>query len=337
MIKANAYGHGLLKTAQSLKSVCACFGVARLCEAESVRSVVNSDILVCSEFIEDKESILKAIKHNIMLTASSVDDLKIYNQIVKEYNKPLKLHIKTDSGMNRLGIKSENELYQMLLIFKSNENLVLKGIFTHFADCKDLVFTDKQFEKFLKFVIIAKKEYPHIKAHCASSVAIFTDKKYHLDMVRPGINLYGFNGENAFEKGFVLKPAMEVFSTVMAVKKAYSGESIGYCQNFKVKADTGYAVICAGYGDGYKRILSNKGYVLINGKLYKTAGNICMDSFMVNTGLHADVKSGDKVVLISNSCGYKNLSFEKISKRCNTIVYEIITSFTDRAVREYIN
>lgn len=334
MVKANAYGHGIEQVVKCLKDVCDFFGVARFCEAEKIKNILpQSNILVVAE--TDIKKVKQAAKNNITLTISSLNELKQYNKELKNSNNVLNIHIKIDSGMNRLGVKSLQELDNMLALLKESNNINLKGIYTHFADCNDIDFTKEQYNKFIQFVKKAKEFNKNIIAHCASSTAIFTDKKYHLDMIRPGINLYGAETEKAQNKGITLKPTMEVYSIVQTIKKAKKGESIGYNRAYKVKKDTFYAVISAGYGDGYKRALSNCGIININGYDCKIAGNICMDLFMAILPQKAqkEIKTGDKAILLSNNI--KATTIENISKLCNTITYEILTSFTDRVQRIY--
>ena len=289
------------------------------------------DILILSEQISD---IAMAAKYNITLTACSLREIEYIINKAEKLGATVNVHIKADSGMNRLGVKDFAEFKKMLELCRRSE-ISLKGIYTHFADCGDTEFTDRQYNTFLSYVKLAKRLFPDITAHCASSAAVFKDKKYHLDMVRAGINLFGYCDGYARQKGILLKPAMEVSAKVAAVKKAFRGESIGYLRGCFVKKDTYYAVINAGYGDGYSRAFSNKGSVSIGGKVFGVAGNICMDNFMVDLGgcCH-DIKAGDRALLFS-PYGDRRLTFEYNSKILNTIVYEMLTSFK-AAFRKYI-
>jgi alanine racemase len=307
--------------------------VARLEEAVKARMAAGEgcDILILSEQISD---IAMAVRYNITLTACSLKELEHIVNKAEKLNTAVCVHIKADSGMNRLGVKDFAEFKKMLELCRRRE-ILLKGIYTHFADCGDTQFTDRQYDTFLSYVKLAKRLFPDIIAHCASSAAIFKDKRYHLDMVRAGINLYGYCGEYARQNGIRLKPAMEVSARVAAVKKASEGESIGYQRGCFVKKDTYYAVINAGYGDGYSRAFSNKGSVSIGGKVFGVAGNICMDNFMVDLGgCRHDIKAEDRALLFS-PYGDRRLTFEYNSKILNTIVYEMLTSFK-AAFRKYI-
>lgn len=341
MIKADAYGHGMVKTAKCLEEICGYFGVARLSEALQLREEgISRNILVCAEY--NGKNAVDAAENNITLTVTNLNELKAYCSAIKKTKKTLFVHIKTDSGMNRLGVKSLAELDIMLDYLNQCSNIKLSGIYTHFADCTDIDFTNEQYSRFLKYVFRAKREFKDITAHCASSAAIFSSSGYYLDMVRPGINLYGYCTGKALKAGVKLKPAMQVYSTVIAVKQAKQGESIGYCRNYTVNEDLYYAVISAGYGDGIKRSLSNRWSVYINGIKCDIAGNICMDTFMAVLPQNAGqkIKPGDKAVILSDkniyNNGDNNISFSACAQAAGTIEYEIITSFTSRAQRIYI-
>lgn len=332
MVKADAYGHGLAEVASSLEGSCDFFGVARIGEAKAIRELgVKGDILVCSEL--GKECASYACRNGVTLTLCSALDLDIYEKEAERQKSPLNVHIKVDSGMNRLGLKSLRDLERLLKRLKKSRYVSPTGIYTHFADCTDSHFTIEQFELFSEFADAAKQYFPQIIAHCASSAAIFSDKRFHLDMVRPGINLYGYSRGKAEEKGVSLKPAMQVYSQVIAVKSAKKGESVGYSRTFRTEEDISYAVIGAGYGDGFRRALSNRGKAEINGALCDIIGNVCMDCFMVKLSKRA--KAGDEALLFSDEAG-KELSFEYNSGLCGTICYELLTSFTARADRIYI-
>ena len=332
MVKADAYGHGLLEVARSLEGVCDFFGVARIEEARALREGgIVGNILVCSDLAED--AVCYAAENGITLTISSATELEICAARARRKGRPLSVHIKVDSGMNRLGVKSLKEFSSIIKKLKKSPFIKAEGIYTHFADCSDPEFTDEQFERFTRFVEEARQTFPGIVAHCASSAAIFAGSKYHLDMVRPGINLYGYLREEAEKKGVQLQPAMRVFSRVIAVKKAKKGETVGYCRTYAAPKDITYAVVGAGYGDGFKRQLSNKGKVAIGGRLCDIIGNICMDAFMAR--VNGRVKPGDEVTLFSDDAE-EELSFEHSSALCGTICYELLTSFTSRAKRIYV-
>lgn len=315
-----------------MKDICSSFGVARLCEAVRAREAAGdgSEVLVMLDRYADIET---AAKYDVTLSASSLKELKHIKKEGQKLKKPVKIHIKTDSGFNRLGVKDFDEFNKMLAA--CGGGIKLTGIYTHFADFADREFTKKQFLTFLKYVKAAKRLFPELRAHCATAGAAFADKKYCLDMVRSGINIYGYRGEEAAKKGVPLKPAMEIFAPVMAVKRARKGESVGYCRKYIASSDIYYAVISAGYGDGYNRGLSGRGSVMINGRMCGVIGNVCMDAFMVNLGKsRGGAKTGDTATLFSPHHG-ERLTLEYNSALLNTIVYELLTSFK-AAQRVYV-
>lgn len=326
VIKANAYGHGIEEIAKIAAPHCKMLSVARMCEAKKIRDIgIKAGILVLSEF--DTDSLRYALNNDITLTVHEMRQMEECARL----NAPISVHIKVDTGMNRLGIKDMAELRAMTELAASSR-VRITGIYTHFANADDANFTEKQFDKFMEYVSAAKTAAPQIIAHAAASDAIFMDKRYHLDMVRPGIAMYGLHLKQAAQRGIALKTAMEVKSSVVCVKTAQKGEYIGYGNAYKADKALKYAVISAGYGDGYKRANSQKSEIYIGGKPRKILGNVCMDIMMAEAD--DGVTTGQTAVLLSNE--YERASFDRQAVAAGTIVYEIVTSFSDRVSREYI-
>lgn len=333
VVKANAYGHGMVKTAAALSSYCDMFAVSRISEAKQLRKKIeDKPILILADF--SCNNLKYIVENNIELSVCSLNQLEKLNTKLKKLSSQhkLKIHIKVNSGMNRLGINKLSELNYMIEIVKNNNCIKLCGIYTHMCYCDDLDYTERQFKEFMKFVDVCKKFDKDIIAHCAASDAICLNKKYHLDMVRPGIALYG-GCTKGHLCGLKFLPAMTVCSNVIFTGYVKKGEKVGYNCNYTANYDMQYAVIGTGYADGFKRINSNTSSVMINDKLYKIIGNVCMDLFIIEAD--ENIKQNDTVILMSD-CKIEEISYRNVSQNCQTIIYEIFTSFT-RADRHYIN
>lgn len=329
VIKSNAYGHGMTEVARALSRHCKMFAVARMHEARQLRlSGIRLPILVLSEF--DICSIRYAAENDITLTVWDAEQIKQCINCGSRAVSNLNIHIKVNTGMNRLGIKTIAELEKMLAL--SRGKLGVTGIYTHFSNCNDSAGTKSQYDKFMSFVQFIKAENPLITAHCAASEAIFASGDYFLDMVRPGISIYGFC-KAAKDKGVMLMPAMHVCSGVLATGSMRQGESIGYGGDYTADRDMRYAVVSAGYGDGYKRAYSGA-YVVISGRSYKVIGRVCMDMIMVEADEY--VCPGQLALLMCDMSDICDISVSSFAKRAGTIPYEVLTSFTERASREYI-
>ncbi|HEY8419577.1 MAG TPA: alanine racemase [Clostridia bacterium] len=331
MIKADAYGHGLIQTASALNEA-DCFGVARINEALSLREAnINNDILLMGGF-DDETTLKELIKNNIILSIHSYEELKILLPLAQKYDALIRVHIKVDSGMHRLGISDKKTLNNILDEISKTKNIKCEGLYTHYAtsDC-DTLFLEEQYKNFCKLT----NNYNYFK-HSANSAAIFQDKKYHMDMVRAGIALYGYiNNTNlkTFDKKNVqdiLKPAMSVFADIVQIKSLDAGEFIGYDKGYQTTRPTKIAIISIGYGDGYPRFV-NKGYVIIKNKKCKILGKVCMDLTAVDVSEVNNISYKDKVEIFG-----KNIGADTVARWNNTISYDILCSITKRVNKNWI-
>jgi len=327
VVKSNAYGHGLLeisKICNKNKNV-DWFGVVNLEEALYLRkNKISKPILVLSYYDLDKKQITLAIKNNISLVAYNSKQIKYISSISKKLKKNANLHLKFDSGISRLGV-FEKEIIKLAKLITISNYLKLEGIFTHYASAEETnqSFTLKQTKLLNELVSKLNIKVPLI--HAACSAATLINKKYHLNLIRLGISLYGLYSieNNNLKNKFKLKPILSWKTKVIQVKSLKKGSTIGYGRTFKVKSNKEIAILRVGYNDGYDRKLSNNSFVLIKGKKCKLVGRVCMNLIMVDiTGKR--VKVGDEVILIGKQ-GKNIISADQIAKNLKTINYEVVT------------
>jgi alanine racemase len=249
----------------------------------------------------------------------------------------LAVHIKIDTGMSRLGLRchggpGEDCLNRLEEIWRM-EGLYAEGIFTHFAssDEPENPFTLRQFEAFCRTVEeLEKRNITFSLRHCANSAAIINFPMTHLDMVRPGIILYGLPPDQR-PAGWPLQAAMKVCSVVSAVHDGIVGDTVSYGQTFLVEKPMRLATVAIGYADGYPRRLSDRGIMLIGGRRVPIVGRICMDQCVVDISDAGEVKPGDTVVVMG-----EGILAEDIARKCDTINYEIICGISKRVPRVYV-
>lgn len=328
IVKADAYGHGILKVSETLiNNGIDYLGVATFEEAIEIRK--NFDIPIIILGFVPYNQIEEAITHNITL---AVYCLKYAEEIAKVSDllkKEAVIHIKIDTGMNRLGFLP-GDIDQIILL-KDFKYFNVEGIFTHFS-CADSnqEYTKEQFQKFIG-VYEKIKSYFDIKyTHCCNSAAIENYPQMHLNMVRPGISLYGLLNTN--HDKYI--PAMSFKSRIVHIKTIAKGSMISYNGKFQTPKETVVATIPVGYADGYFRKLSNNANVLINGEFAPVIGNICMDYFMADvTKLKAEMHNE---VVLFGSQGNKSIKADELAEKLDTINYEVVCSIGKRVPRVYI-
>ena len=325
VIKANAYGTHLNYKKELLKQF-SIVAVAMVEEGIVLRkNGYDGEIFVLNQpataEIEDIEA------YNLTIGLS---ELTFIEECIKK-NSSFKVHLEIETGMNRTGIKIEN-LDQYINLIK-NTNLEIEGIYTHLSSADfDADYTNKQIKTFEKALEIIKQHHISLKyIHVNASNGILNRPLPFTNLVRPGLLLYGYEPYiGAFSK-IKLEPIETFKTTVTFIKECHEGDAISYSQTYKCKKDTLVATIPIGYADGYRRCLSNKGYVFVNGKRANIIGNVCMDSCMIDvTGIK--VKVGDEVILWDKD----NITVEEIAGLCDTINYEILSTVSDRVPRVFI-
>lgn len=316
MVKADAYGHGMVDVCKAINNA-DYFGVANVLEAKIIRKFnKNTPILIVG--VAELNSLIWCSKNNVAITVSSVYELqKILNCLKGE---TLKLHIKVNTGLNRIGVSSLYEFKQMLSFINLHNNLILDGVFTHFATkFEDVDFIRFQHNKFLKFVKLIKNK--EVVVHSCNSYATLNFVKYHHNMVRSGFNLYGWQLHNKL----LFKSVLSITSKVVFIHNIKKGESVGYDRSFKAEKNMVIGVLPIGYADGLDRRLSNNFSVLINGEFVPIIGNICMDVCMVDLS-KVSAAVGDEVTLLGKN-GNKSITPYLYAEALGTSPYEILLKF----------
>ncbi len=336
IIKANAYGHGIVECAKVLEKAGAyTFCVACLEEGIVLRNAgIKTPILVLGPIAESQ--IEGFIKYDITMTASSVFKLQKIDECASHLGKKAHIHLKIDTGMERIGIHyyTAENLVEATLGCK---NCVIDGMFSHFAtsEHEDLSFAYLQLERFFGVVDLFEKHgIPRPFLHMANSGAILQMKESYLDGVRPGILLYGMSPTERLQPLPGLKRAFTLSSQVSFFKTVREGASISYDRTFFTQRDTRIVTIPIGYGDGYPRQLSNRGFVIIRGKRYPIVGKVCMDQMMVDIGPEGTAYCGDDVTLIGSQ-GDKKITVEEIAAIVDTDPRAILCSTSNRIPRRF--
>lgn len=337
IVKANAYGHSANELAPVLQAEGAdFFGVSNIDEAITLRAVgIEKPILILGYTPVEMAKILA--ENNISQCVYSPEyALGLSNEAVKA-NTTVKIHIKLDTGMSRLGFDCRNDnLNGITDALKACKmpNFVTEGVFTHFCESdrslsEDDGWTDSQYSRFKKSVEFLEANGISFEIkHCSNSAATLLDGDKKESLVRPGIILYGLLPSDAPEFTKELIPVMTLKSVVSMVKTISKGDTVSYGRTFKADKDMKIATVAAGYADGYPRQLSGKAYVLINGQKAPILGRVCMDQLSVDVSHIENVKMGDEVVLFG-----KELPVEELARICGTINYELVCSISPRVPR----
>lgn len=338
VIKADAYGHGAVEVARTLKDS-DYFGVACLDEALELReNGIETPILILG-YTNPREANLLA-EQGITQCAFDEAYVKALENELKDEQR-LKVHLKLDTGMSRLGFYAHDAASaqaaadRIFALIQETSRIDYEGIFTHFtsSETKEKRETEEQFSCFMKVIDLLEERFVHFPLrHCANSGAILKHPKTHLDMVRAGIILYGYVPDPSL-KYFGFRPALEWKAHVSQIHTLKAGDGISYNRAHCAEEDLTVATVCAGYADGLSRKLSNGAPVLINGVKTKILGRVCMDQCIIDvTGICA--KPGDPVILIGKS-GELSLTADDLAQYIETISYEILCDIGKRVPRIY--
>lgn len=338
--KADCYGHGALQTTSllSLKEYVWGFAVATLDEAIVLRrGGVTKPILVLGCIFP--EQWIDALENNIRITVYTEELTKVLSDLAVKIGRKAYVHVKLDTGMGRIGFTPGKEGADKIEEISKLPNIVMEGLYTHFskADEGDKSYTMKQMEAYTWMKEeLAGRGITFSYYHCCNSAGIIDLKGAGQNLSRAGISTYGmYPSEEVHKENVDLKPALELISHVAFVKWVDEGEMISYGGTYVTKRRTKIATIPVGYGDGYPRSLSNKGYMLIHGKKAPIIGRVCMDQCMVDVTEIEDVKFGDEVVLVGRD-GDEYLSVETLSRLSDRFNYEFVCLMGKRIPREYI-
>jgi len=339
VIKADGYGHGAKYIAQTLlENGADRFAVAVLDEALELRNYgITVPILVLGYTQPERAKAI--VENNIEQAVYSYELAKALSDEAVEQNKEVKIHIKVDTGMGRIGFRCEESAIEYIKKIHELPNLTIEGMFTHFAiaDEKDKTFTEEQFSKFMWIANRLEEEGIKISLkHCGNSATIIDLPKMHLDMVRAGIILYGLAPSQDVELEKInLKQVMSLKVRITHVKEINPGESVSYGRKFIASRKSKIASLPIGYADGYTRMLSGKAEALVNGIKVTVVGRICMDQCMIDVTGIEDVKVGDEVVLFGEQNG-SFISIDEIAEKLGTINYEVVCMIGKRVPRVYV-
>ena len=341
VVKADAYGHGSKIISQESEKLGAdWFAVSNIEEALQLRGFgIKKPILILGYTPPHLAKYL--YENNISQAVLDENYARELTKQAQNENIKIKTHIKIDTGMGRIGFyyhtKNNESTIESITKCFDNDYLIPEGIFTHFATAdfdndESGKYTKEQYELFIDCIEnLSKNNLNFSIHHCSNSAATLKHTNYHLDMVRPGIILYGLQPSQYFED-FDLKPAFKLKSVISLIKTINCGDTVSYGKTFVANKKMKIATIPVGYADGYSRSLSNKGYIIVNGKKANIVGRVCMDQMIVDiTGIN-DVNVGDEVILF----GDDKLTIDEYSALIGTINYETVCLVGKRVPRVYL-
>ena len=336
VVKAGAYGHGLVEVARQFEGLGPTgLAVALLEEGAILREAgVTCPILVIGGL--DIPQIPDLLHYRLTMTVSSVDAVGAIEEAAAGLGMVARAHVKVDTGMGRMGVLPGGaaELFDALL---QSPYLEVEAVYSHFAtaDEPDPAQTLDQIATFRRVVsYFGDRDLPMPALHLANSGAVLQHPDSYFDMVRPGLMLYGVYPAEETTKTIKIRPALTWRSTVVLSKSLPAGNPVSYGATWAPDRDTHILIVPMGYGDGFPRLLSNRGEVLIRGRRHPVVGRVCMDQFMVDAGPETDVRVGDEVVIIGAQ-GEETITANEVAVWARTIPYEILTGITTRVPRRY--
>ncbi|MEA4926086.1 MAG: alanine racemase [Syntrophomonadaceae bacterium] len=339
VVKANAYGHGMLEVARTcLEEGATYLGVANLREALTLREEgITAQILVLGYVSPECAGLM--VDNRIDATVFDRDTALVLSQAAVSLDKEARVHLKIDTGMGRIGFKPDEASLEIIKEMARMPGIVIQGAFSHLAtaDAADKSFAWQQAEVFQSFVAGLKDAGISIPLkHLANSAAIMEMPELHFDMVRAGIITYGLYPSDEVDRSILnLIPAMRLRSRIIMVKNLPSGGSISYGRTFICPQETKVATVPVGYGDGYHRLLSNRSWISVKGQRAPLIGTVCMDQCMFDVSEIDDVKAGDEVVLFGRP--EDGITADDLARLMGTINYEIVCAPSSRVSRIYID
>jgi alanine racemase len=325
VVKAGGYGHGAVPAARAaLAGGATWIAVVTGAEALALRDGgIGDDVRILALGALDQTELERAIAAGADIGAWSTRWLRALG------DRPARVHVKLDTGMGRLGTRDPRQADEVVAAL--GERCV--GLWTHFAtaDERGDRFFGEQLRRFRDWALPHKERDPSLLLHAANSAATLRDPDAHFDLVRCGIAIYGLDPFGESAEAQRLAPALSLRSYVAALKTAQPGDSAGYGRRFIAEETTRIATVPIGYGDGWRRGLSNNAEVVIKGRRYPLVGTVSMDNLTVDVGPDSDVRPGDEVVLLG-----EGISAEEVAERLGTINYEVTTGLLPRTERTYV-
>jgi len=339
VVKTDGYGHGAVPIARMVQEYDYIWGfaVATLEEALLLRRAgIQKPILVLGYVFPDGYEDM--VKYEIRPTIFKLGMAEQFSKEAVRQNKIVYFHIKVDTGMSRIGFMDDEESANIVEQISHLSNVKMEGLFTHFAraDERDKTAAKQQLDRYLAFLELLRQRGVEIElSHCSNSAGIFDMQEANLDMVRAGISIYGmYPSEEVNHFAVPMIPVMSLKSHIVFIKQVEPGTEISYGGTFVAQKPMRIATIPVGYGDGYPRSLSNKGWVLIHGKQALIVGRVCMDQFMVDVTDIPEAKEGDMVILIGSEGG-KEITIEDMAKISGRFHYEISCDIGKRVPRRF--
>lgn len=340
VIKTDGYGHGAVPIARELEKLPFVWGYATATAEEAFilrHDEMKKPILILGYTFP--YSYERLISEEIRMAVFRKDMLLQLSEKARRLGKKAKIHIKVDTGMGRIGVRPDQEGLDFVKEAFQTPGIEVEGIFTHFAraDEADKTAANKQLNKFQTFLAMIKDEGLTIPVkHCSNSAGIVELPEANMDVARAGITLYGLWPSNEVRRDIVeLRPALSLYSHLVYIKEIEPGDSVSYGGTFTAQKKTRVGTVPVGYGDGYPRGLSGKGYVLVNGKKAAILGRVCMDQFMIDLSEIPEAKEGDKVTLIGKDGAYA-ITMEELGNLSGRFNYELACDLSKRVPRIYM-
>lgn len=338
VVKADAYGHGAVKIAQKLSGL----EVDYLCVGSPEEGIelrqagIKRPILVLAEILKSQYKAI--VMADLVQTAACLETIYGLNKAAAEAGIIQSIHLKLDTGMGRIGFLPK-KLLEVFKKVKNLENIKIEGVFSHLAraDEKNKEFASQQLAKFK--AVINKIEAAGFKIpikHLANSAAVIDLPEFSMDMVRPGIMLYGLLPSKDLQKDVDLKPVLSFKTKIVQLRNLPAGVAVSYGSTYKTKSTEKIAVLPIGYKDGYPRLLSNRGEVLINGERAPIRGRVCMGQTIVSVEHLKNLAIGEEVVLIGEQ-NQEEITASEIAKLTSTISYEIVCNLDCRLEKKYLD
>lgn len=337
VIKANAYGHGAIEVAEALDDLADYYGVACIDEGMELRNAgIVKPILILG--LTDDSEFFDVVNYDITQAICTLEQGKALSDAAVQLGKTAKVHIKIDTGMNRIGFPCKEESVADIKAITELPNLNVEGIFTHYykADEYDKTVALRQLEDYTQMVTwLEEAGVTFLIRHISNSAGIMEMPNDTYDMVRSGISTYGlYPSEEMDKEACILYPAMEIKSRISYVKTVKKGETIGYGGTYTLDEDKKIATVGIGYADGYPRALSNQGRMLVRGKYAPIVGRVCMDQTMIDVSHIEDVSVGDEVVLVGRQ-GERFISVEELADMSASFNYEFVCDVNRRVPRVF--
>jgi alanine racemase len=335
VVKADGYGHGAAQAASAaLVGGATSLAVATADEAGELRAAgIEVPLLVMGAVSAEELEVAVAVDAELVAwDPAFVEEVRLR----APGSRPVRLHVKFDTGMGRLGTRDERQaLLVAEAVAASSPQLELAGAMTHFATADDdPEFMERQLKAFEPFAAELRRRWPDIAVHAANSAATLREPRSHMTLVRCGIAIYGCDPMHQDPDAYKLEPALELRSYVAALKRAQPGDSAGYGRRFISPGETWIATVPIGYGDGIRRALTNNCDVLISGRRYPLVGTVSMDNITVDLGPDPVAREGEPATLIGRD-GAERQTAEDLARRIGTINYEVLTGISRRVPRVY--